>query len=129
MAMTTIHTGNDPHPSFGMAYEGQSYGYDHRPHNIASNIPPSTFGSAHYSDYNPYYSVTNDPPPTVCPHVTSHNREEEEYQQQLEEATRQSQANIIRKLEEDNRFYSACRNTVRCKYSLKVFKSCKTPYK
>jgi hypothetical protein len=102
------HTaGNDPHPSFGMAHEGQSYGYDHRPHNTAFDIPPSTFGSAHYSEHNPYYSVTNDPPPTFCPHVTSHDREEEEYQRLLEEATRQSQADYTRKLEEDNRFYSA----------------------
>jgi hypothetical protein len=107
------HTpGNDPHPSFGMAHEGRSYGYDHRPHNTASNTPPPTFGYAHeqpshYSDHNPYYSVTNDPPPTFCPHVTSRDREEEEYQRQLEEATRQSQADYTRKLEEDNRFYSA----------------------
>jgi hypothetical protein len=39
--------------------------------------------------------------------VTSRDREEEEYQRQLEEATRQSQADYTRKLEEDNRFYSA----------------------
>jgi hypothetical protein len=107
------HTpGNDPHPSFGMAHEGRSYGYDHGPHNTASDIPPPTFGYAHeqpshYSNHNPYYSVTNDPPPTFCPHVTSRDREEEEYQRQLEEATRQSQADYTQKLEEDNLFYSA----------------------
>ena len=39
--------------------------------------------------------------------MTSYDREEEEYQRQLEEATRQSQADYMRKLEEDNRFYSA----------------------
>jgi hypothetical protein len=89
------HTpGNDPHPSFGMAHEGRSYGYDHGPHNTASDIPPPTFGSAHYSNHIPYYSITNDPPPTFCPYMTSRDREEEEYQQQLEEATRQSQADI-----------------------------------
>jgi hypothetical protein len=102
---------NDPHPSFGMAHEGRSYGYDHGPHNTASDILPSTFGYAHehptdYSDHNLYYSVTNDPPPTFCPHVISRDREEEEYQRQLEEATRQSQADYTRKLEEDNCFYS-----------------------
>jgi hypothetical protein len=107
------HTpGTDPHPSFGMAHDGQSYGYDYRPHNTASDTPPPMFGYAHeqpshYSDHNPYYSVTNDPPPTFCPHVTSRDREEEEYQRQLEEATRQSQADYTRKLEEDNRFYGA----------------------
>jgi hypothetical protein len=39
--------------------------------------------------------------------VTSRDREEEEYQQQLAKATRQSQAHHTRKLEEDNHFYSA----------------------
>jgi hypothetical protein len=105
------HTpGNDP--SFGKAHEGRSYGYDHGPHNTASDILPPTFGYAHeqpthYSDHNLYYSVTNDPPPTFCPHVTSRDRKEEEYQRQLEEATRQSQADYMWKLEEDNRFYCA----------------------
>jgi hypothetical protein len=107
------HTlGNDPHPSFGIAHDGRSYGYDHGPHNIASDIPAPTFSFAHeqpthYSDHNLYYSVTNDPPLTFCPHVTSHDREEEEFQRQLEEATRQSQGDYMQKLKEDNRFYSA----------------------
>jgi hypothetical protein len=39
--------------------------------------------------------------------VTSCDREEEEFQRQLEETTRQSQADYTQKLEEDNRFYSA----------------------
>ena len=128
MDMITIHTialgttplqhlvahtpGNEPHPSLGMAQEGRSYGYDHRPHNRAFDIPPPTFGSTHeqpihYSNYNLYYSVMNDPPPTFCPGVTSCDREEEEYQRQLEEATRWSQADYMQKLEEDNHFYSA----------------------
>ena len=104
--------GNDPHPSSGVVHEGRSYGYDHGSQDRASDIPPPAFSSAYerpnyYSDYNPYHSVTNDPPPTSCPHVTPRDREEEEYQRQLEEATRQSQADYVRKLEEDNRFYSA----------------------
>jgi hypothetical protein len=44
--------------------------------------------------------------------VTSRNREEEEYQKQLEEATRQSQTDYMRKLEEDNRFYSTQWDTI-----------------
>ena len=105
------HTqGNDPHPSSGTAHEGRSYGYDHGPHHRASDTPPPTFGSTyeqptHYSNYNPYHSVTSNPPPTFGPHVTSRDREEEEYQRQLEEAIRQSQADYTQKLEEDNRFY------------------------
>jgi hypothetical protein len=121
MAMTIYspyHTaGNDPHPSFGMAHEGRSYGYDYGPHNTASDIPPPTFGYAHeqpshYSDHNPYYVVTNNPPPTFYPHVTSRDREEEEFQRQLEEATRHSQADYTRKLEEDNRFYNMQWDTI-----------------
>jgi hypothetical protein len=38
--------------------------------------------------------------------VTSCDREEEEFQRQLEEATRQSQADYTQKLEEDNHFYN-----------------------
>jgi hypothetical protein len=38
--------------------------------------------------------------------VTSRDREEEEYQRQLEEAMRQSQADYTQKLEEDNCSYS-----------------------
>ena len=103
---------NDPRPSFGMAHEGRSYGYDHGQHHRASDIPPPAFGSAYeqptqYYDHNPYYGVVNDIPPTFSPHVTSRDREEEEYQRQLEEATRQSQADYTRKLEEDKHFESA----------------------
>ena len=116
------HTpGNDPHPSFGIVHEGRSYGFDHGLYNRASDIPPPTFGSAHkqlthYFDHNPNYSVMNDPPPTFCLHVTSRNREEEEYQQQLEEATRQSQFDYRRKLEEDNCFYSMQRDAIHYLY-------------
>ena len=103
------HTqGNDPHRSSDVAHEGRrSYGYDHGPQHKATDIPPPTFGSAYkqptyYYDHKPYH-----PPPTSCPHNTPRDREEEEYQRQLEEATRQSQAEYIRKLEEENRFYGA----------------------
>ena len=112
------HTmGNDPHPLFGMVHEGQSYGYDYRLHDTTFDIPPSTFGFAleqpsHYSNYNPYYNVTNDPPLTFCLHVTSCDKEEEEFHQQLEEATRQSQAHYIQKLEEDNHFYNMQWNAI-----------------
>jgi hypothetical protein len=47
MATSTVHTTLwDPHPSFGMAHEGRSHGYDYGPHNTTSNIPPSTFDFA-----------------------------------------------------------------------------------
>jgi hypothetical protein len=106
-----------PKPSFGMAHEEQNHGYDYGPHNTAFDIPPPTFDFAskqlnHYSNHNPYYSVTDVPPPTFCPHVTSCDREEEEFQQQLEEATRQSQADYTQKLQEDNRFYNMQWDTI-----------------
>jgi hypothetical protein len=44
--------------------------------------------------------------------VTSRDREEEEFQLQLEKATRQSQADYMRKLEEDNRFYNMQWNAI-----------------
>jgi hypothetical protein len=100
-----------------MAHERRSHGYDYGPHNTTSDIPPPTFGSApkqpsHYCDHNPYYSITNVPLLTFCPHATSRDREVEEFKQQLEEVTRPSQADYTQKLEEDNYFYNMQWDTI-----------------
>jgi hypothetical protein len=55
---------------------------------------------SHYYESNPYHSVTNVPPPIFGPQSTTSNRDEEECERQLEEATIQSQKDYIQKLEE-----------------------------
>ena len=100
------HTiGNNPLPAFAMAREGPNHGYDYNPYNIVGSVPLPTFAVAHewpshYYDHNPYRSITNIPPPTFGPQSTTRNKDEEECQRQLEEATIHSQKDYIQKLEE-----------------------------
>ena len=96
-------------PTFAMAYEGPSHGYNYNLQNTVSNVPPLTFVVVHehpsyYYDGTPYHSITNVPPPTFGPQATAHDREEEKFQRQLEEVTRQSQNDYTQKFKEDNYF-------------------------
>jgi hypothetical protein len=99
--VTTIHTiGNNPLPTFAVAREGPSHGYNYNLYNTTGNVPPPTFvlvheWPSHYYEPNPYYSVTNIHPPACGPQMTARDREEEEFQRQLKEATRQSQNDYI----------------------------------
>jgi hypothetical protein len=65
---------------------------------LGSNDAPVTFQGYGGSTYGNY----NTPPPL---YPTSREREDAEYERQLQEATRQSQEEYIRQLEDDSRFY------------------------